>query len=172
MRKGSLPQIFWLQCRDAGILIDTNLLIVLLIGLYNPEYIQNFKRTKSYSKDDFLLLLGYVKRFNKIHVTPYILAETSNFSFEIASEKLREYIKIFVAEVLSHHETYCHKDILIKSEFFPKFGMTDTSIAQLAKKEKCLVITDDFKLSNSLALKNLFVLNFTNVRGAQFLNSV
>ncbi len=48
---------------------------------------------------------------------------------------------------------------------FAKFGLTDAAIAEIAAK-KYLVLTDDFRLSQSLQAAGIDALNFNHVRDA------
>jgi hypothetical protein len=46
-----------------GVFIDTNLLVLLLVGLVNPSRIPSFKRTQDFSTDDFRVLHPLFERF-------------------------------------------------------------------------------------------------------------
>jgi hypothetical protein len=60
-----------------GVLIDSNLLLLLMIGAIDRDRITTFKRTQKYSSDDFELLQQLVSKFSKIVTTPQILTEVS-----------------------------------------------------------------------------------------------
>jgi len=45
-----------------GLLIDTNLLVLFIVGTVNRNRIGNFKRTSKYSKDDYDLLVRVLER--------------------------------------------------------------------------------------------------------------
>ena len=47
--------------------------------------------------------------------------------------------------------------------YFEKFGLTDTAIIH-SSRDKYLVITDDFPLSNYLRTNDVDVINFTHLR--------
>jgi hypothetical protein len=42
--------------RSKGVLVDTNLLVLLLVGLVNKRRIRRFKRTRDFTPADFDLL--------------------------------------------------------------------------------------------------------------------
>ncbi len=42
--------------RTKGVLVDSNLLLLLFIGSYDPQRIKKFKRTQEYTFEDFELL--------------------------------------------------------------------------------------------------------------------
>ncbi len=55
-----------------GLLLDSNILTVYLVGLYDVKRIPEFKRTKGfYTTDDFYLLQKFVTLFdNRLVTTP------------------------------------------------------------------------------------------------------
>ena len=50
-----------------GLLIDTNLLILYVIGLIDVNRIEQNKRTRTYTKEDFYLLINFVSYFKKVN---------------------------------------------------------------------------------------------------------
>lgn len=69
-----------------GILIDTNLLILLLVGSFNENLISNFKRTINYTVEDYKYLKTFLLGFDKHFYTPNILTEITNLTDSINSE--------------------------------------------------------------------------------------
>ena len=63
------------QYRRKGIIVDTNLLLLVLIG--GTPSIAGFKRTSGYTTKDYKLLLNVIDQFEKLISTPHILAEVS-----------------------------------------------------------------------------------------------
>ena len=72
-------------CSQNGLLIDTNLLVLLLLGSHRPtlEYIRSCNRTSSYDLDDLQRVLLLSQKASKIIVTPQILAELANLTFDM-----------------------------------------------------------------------------------------
>ena len=67
-----------IEYRTEGVIVDTNLLLLYVVGAQNPERIGRFTRTDTFTKDDFDLidrLFGYVET---AVTTPSILTEVSN----------------------------------------------------------------------------------------------
>lgn len=67
----------------SGVLVDTNLLLVYFVGLYDTatgyRIINAFRYTKgTYTAGDFEILLSFLQRFRTVVTTPHILAEVSN----------------------------------------------------------------------------------------------
>jgi len=63
----SLPTLI-AKYKKRGILVDTNILLLYYVGLYDPLLIPKFKRTIMFTIEDFNLLLMLFNRFNKIDV--------------------------------------------------------------------------------------------------------
>lgn len=99
------------KIRQNGILIDTNLLILLLVGSYNEDMILSFKRTKNYTVEDYRYLKLFIAGFEKHFYTPNILTEITNLTDSINSEPsfpffqhLRYILSAFTEDNVSSHE--------------------------------------------------------------------
>lgn len=145
--------------RNKGILIDSNILLLFLVGTYNPLRIQNFKRTQKYTVEDFDLLKSFVKFFTKVITTPNILTEVSNLCSDLPEQFKLEFVKQI--EVLKEH--YVPSSEISKLEHFKKYGLTDSGIINLVKG-KYLVLSDDLPLVGYLQSKYIDAINFTNLR--------
>ena len=64
----------------AGLLVDTNLLVLLVVGSVNRDRIETFKRTSKYTKADYDLLTRVLGAFQKIYTVAHVLAEVSNLT--------------------------------------------------------------------------------------------
>lgn len=62
----------------ASVLIDTNLLVLLVVGLTSERSIATHKRTQAYDIESFALLKRVIGAFPTTIVTAHILTETSN----------------------------------------------------------------------------------------------
>ena len=69
--------------------VDTNLLLLLLIGSVAPDFIDNHKRLRAYTLADFLLLEEDLKSADSLIATPNVLAELSNLAAYGGSEPLK-----------------------------------------------------------------------------------
>ena len=69
--------------------VDTNLLLVLVVGLLDPEQVEKFKRTRSYTREDYSLLSDFVSGYDGLLTTPNVLTEVSNLAGYL-SEPLRK----------------------------------------------------------------------------------
>jgi len=150
--------------KSSGVLLDTNLLILYLIGTYDPVFVPKFKRTIMYSIEDFEYLKNYIHQFSKIIVTPQILAESWNFLEKINEKKFKEFIKSIIPTLYLIEEEYIEKNNIIADNSLHYIGITDVSVILAAKNLGCLVLTDDLR-SYSYFLKNkIAVININHLR--------
>ena len=149
--------------RQAGIMVDTNILLLFFIGAFDQNLIPRFKRTRQFSVEDYATLISILGLFDRIATTPHILTEVSNLSGQLGEPARSEYFKKFSSDItLLEEENVASRDVAQTQEFV-KFGLTDTGIIHLTKG-KYLVLTDDFRLSQYLQSAGVDVVNFNHIR--------
>jgi len=147
-----------------GLLVDTNLLLLFLVGAYERGYIRTFKRTQQYTEEDFDLLAGLIPQFHRIVVTPHILAELSNISLAMKGDRVFAYFAVLVEVLREAREVHTDKDVLLGHEWLPRVGFTDLSILEVSKRHDYLVLTDDLKAVALLGSEGCDVINLNHVR--------
>ena len=155
--------------RKKGLLLDSNLLLLLLVGSFNSELIGNFKRTRAsgFTVKDFELLKSIISRFEKILTTPHILTEVSNLS-TFSGMMQTDYFKHFGFCILNFDEKAVPSMEFCQKDNFSKFGITDAAISHLARNHY-LVLTADFPLSNYLQSNKIDAINFNHLRPLNWL---
>jgi hypothetical protein len=144
------------------IVLDTNVLLLLLVGLVDRRLVPQHKRTRKYEPRDFDALVQVVRTFAVVVVTPQILAETSNLLKDGTTAESRHGARI--TEVLkAAQEHYVPKDTMLESPHFLGMGATDVSIMELSREDDTVVLTDDLELYGRLEKAKRNVVNFTHV---------
>ena len=151
------------QYRSKGILIDSNLLLLYFIGSYDPEQIGKFKRTITFTVEDFQRLEKLISYFETVVTTPNVLTEVSNLSNQLPQQVKKTYFQVFSQLTSNLQETYHPSEEICALPHFHRFGLTDSGIIDLAP-ERYLVLTDDFPLANYLQSANVDVINFNHIR--------
>ncbi|MEH2172971.1 PIN domain-containing protein [Nostoc sp.] len=149
-----------------GVLIDTNILLLFLVGSVNQERITKFNRTQQFIPEDYELLLEFIARFQKLVTTPNILTEVNSLANQLGEPERSQCFALFaqfVKNVALLDEYYIKSLDAVNTEKFVKFGLTDSGILTLSKG-KYLVLTDDFKLASYLQSVEVDVINFNNIR--------
>lgn len=147
-----------------GILLDTNILLVYLVGLTDKQWIPHFKRTNSYTPDDFDIIDRVVKQSAKIIVTLQILAELGNLWPSPEHTRARRFFSALLDLLKPARECLIGKEELLPNEMLPSFGFTDLSIVEAAKKMKCVIVTCDFRLVRFCEGDGCMVINFQHLR--------
>jgi hypothetical protein len=152
--------------RGRGALLDTNLLLLLFVGITDQKLIASFKRTSNvgFSIRDLELLKRIIQFLGgKVTTTPHILAETSNYVFQLKEPSRLVVLKNATRIVDGFSELYAEACKLTKRGEFMMHGLTDTGILEAAKNGS-LIISIDFDLVALAAKSNLGAVNFNNIR--------
>lgn len=141
-----------------GIIVDTNILILFLIGNYDPNLIKNCgiinNSNKQYSISDIELLKKIFSLFRKIVITPQIIAELSNISITgkhgIYGDKLTSYVQTVINFLKAAEERHQKSDCLWGMELWviSEYGFTDMTMFELSKQTKMPILTDDLSFYN------------------------
>ena len=81
--------------RSRGVLVDTNLLLLLFVGSYDLERIERFKRTMQFTRDDFARLVALLGVFERRVTTPHILTEVSNLAGHLPTESRLAFAAVY-----------------------------------------------------------------------------
>lgn len=152
-----------------GLIIDTNILILFFIGIYNPSYIKDCKRTCEYAEEDFETLKEFLNCFKglKIYITPHITSEISNLSITSGfnSSKLNGYVSGVVELMKDINENHIEVSSLLQLNvtLIKEFGFTDLGIIELSKKYNIPILTDDGRLYG-YASTQTEVINFKHIK--------
>lgn len=149
--------------RNKGLLIDANLLLVYFMGCYDPFRIPKFKRTLTFTVEDFHILERAFRFFSKVITTPNILTEVNSLSNQLPEDLKKDYYTKAAEQIVEIEEHYKESGKVCALEHFRKFGLTDSGIIDLVK-DKYLVLTDDFPLANYLQTVGIDVINFNHIR--------
>ena len=146
----------------SGLLIDTNLLLLLLVGRYDPRRVSSFKRTMKYSRREFGLMQEYVSRFKTLWTTPQILTETDNLGRQLGSHEHKAFAAHVRGFIRDGSEAIINSKQAAEHEVFPRLGYCDTTT--LLKSKDCLLISDDLPLYLAVTGAGCDVINFNHIR--------
>jgi len=154
---------------NRGLIVDTNLLILLIVGYFDKNYINQYKRTSTYSIKDFEILRDIVDRFELIVTTPHILAEVSNLCIDNKepdkmSKRFGKFIMTFIDTIFKFKEIYISKNKILILDYFKSLGLTDTALIEIARMNKYNVITDDAGVYARLSYFRIPVANMNHLR--------
>ncbi len=148
--------------RADGLLIDTNLLLLYLVGRTNKNRILTFKRTQRYTIEDFELVELLIAQFATLITTPHVLTELSNLGTLQGTELSR--LRILFKETVEHtQEFYDESRHIVSDAAFNRLGLADAAITTLCRRSM-LVLTDDLPLYLGLTQRGVDVINFNHIR--------
>jgi rRNA-processing protein FCF1 len=151
------------QYKGKGVLVDTNLLLLYFVGLYDRGRVPKFKRTMKFAVEDFDTLLGFFRFFDKVITTPNVLTEVSNLAGQLPDDLKQAFYFLFAQQLAFFEEHYLTSAALSSTAHFPKLGLSDCGIMELSRNQY-LVLTDDFRLAGHLESQGIDVINFNHVR--------
>lgn len=155
--------LFELNARANGLLVDTNLLVLLIVGAVNRERVSHFKRTSGYRPADWDLLTGIVEQISRRYTLAHVLAEVSALTdlrgpeLEHARITLQKLISLMQEINVPSAEASAHP-------LYLRLGLTDSAIAAVARRHGCSVLTNDSGLYTALSADGLHVMMFDDLR--------
>ncbi len=144
--------------KKKGIILDTNVLLLYLVGTFDLNLIKKFSRTADFSEEDFNLVSTFINLFSIKITTPHILTEVSNLfgNKKELHETIRNYLTL--AE-----EKFSESKDVTQNTVFVELGLTDTAIIETAQNSY-LVFTDDNPLYHFLINSNIDAVNLDQIR--------
>ena len=142
------------------LLIDTNVLLLWIIGSFDRASIRSYRRTAQFTPGDFDLLITYRSRYRQTLTTAPILTEASNllgndFHVEIASTLID--LGRGLIEVAKP------KGEVFEIEGFDRLGFSDCTTLAAMDGETTL-LTDDVQLHAQASLFEFDAVNFNHLR--------
>ena len=149
------------------LLIDSQLLLLLVVGAVSPKYIAKHKRlTPVYTEADFNILLELVDRSAAVAVTPNTLTETSNLLGQIGDPIRTELFTGFAQVVKQFQEYYIDSRQAAEQDVFVRLGLADAAMLT-ANKSGLSLLTADLDLYMAAAESGQEAINFNHVREAR-----
>jgi hypothetical protein len=148
---------------SAELLIDSNLLLLLIMGSFNSSLIGSFKRLAMFTGKDFSFLQLLVARCKAIIVTPHILTEVGNLANSLSQRQKEEwsiYFREWIVKALEERQIRAVE--IAASDAFLYFGITDAAIFHASTEVS--VLTVDARLAAYLQTYNRSVINFNHLR--------
>lgn len=126
--------------------LDTNLLLLWLVGRTDPSLIGQHKRVGQFRPRDIQRLNDRTERCAGFVTTPHVLSETNNLLNHGAKHRYEDLLRAFRGYIDLAEEVSESARILSNHAAFRKFGLSDTGLLMLSSR--CIILTDDFRLAN------------------------
>jgi len=149
--------------RIGTLIIDTNLLILFVVGITSRKYITIHKRLRHFCEQDFDILTQIVERSEQVCITPNTLTETSNLACYIEEPAKSEILTNLIKIVTSSVEVYIRSSDAVQGDYFIRLGLTDSVILNCLSSETTLLTADMDLFLAALNSGNKAV-NFNHIR--------
>jgi rRNA-processing protein FCF1 len=153
--------------KSGGLLVDTNLLVLLTVGIVNRARIDTFKRTSRYTKSDFELLRRVIAKFSTLYTVAHILAEVSNLT-DLPGTELARARRVLKGAISALDEVAVPSVRASEDPLYRDLGLVDAAIGTVARAHNCTVLTDDFDLYHRLSRDRVDAINFARLRAQQW----
>jgi rRNA-processing protein FCF1 len=144
--------------KQRGLLIDTNIILLYIVGSVDIFLIRNFSRTSMFTEDDFHKVSKFIDYFDLKITTPHILTEVSDLIGN--RPEFHRFLKVYL-KLMS--EKFEESIKLSENDAFVKFGLADTAVLEISK-DSYLVFTDDKPLYGYLISKGVDAVNLDQLR--------
>jgi rRNA-processing protein FCF1 len=104
-----------------------------------------------------------LEQFTKIIVTPCVLTEVNGFVNQLSERERKAALRLFARQISEYEEHHLRSQMLGEMDCFPRLGLTDSGILQLAANQYG-VITTDAGLHAALLERGIESLNFNHLR--------
>jgi len=147
------------------LLLDSNILLLLAIGAYDPRLVGVFKRVSDYTLQDYEMLRDFAADFRELVATPHILTEVSNLANSLPANIKPAWFSDFSERITRIEERNLPAAELAALPEFLIFGLTDAALPQLA--ESTFLLTAENRLCDHLQRRKLHAMSFDEPRVAQ-----
>jgi rRNA-processing protein FCF1 len=148
--------------KSESIVVDSNLLLLLVVGLWTPRAIPFQKRLRDLTSDDFDLLRAFLSSFKTVVTTAHVLTEVSNLAAAASGQSRTGIFSqlSLLCKVLEERPVPAAP--AVDQLEFRIFGLTDAVLSQLCSE--MLLLTQDGRLTTHLRNRGLNALTLNDVR--------
>ena len=154
-----------------GLVFDSNVLLAYLVGLWDPDHINSYKRTETYTIEDFVLLRTLVECSSGLVVTPAIITEICNLTDSLNRNYDCKVFTVFRESIISKCRERRKESLLIaETDAFIRLGFADAGLVDCARSG-FLLVTDDVDCYLEACRVGGIALNLNHIRHDRYLNS-
>ena len=145
---------------SAGAFIDTNLLVLLVVGAADRKLVGKHRRTRTFTPEDHDRLLGVIGD-RQVFVTPNTLTEASNLLANPRDTRFLDKLRILIE--ISKEIVVASADAA-RNSAFARLGLTDAALLEVVSAERPLITVDLELYRAALARGEEAAFNFTYLK--------
>lgn len=146
--------------KKKGVFVDSEILLVYIVGSKDPRLIKNNGRTANYDENDFNLISEFIEKFDSKIASPHILTEVSDLLGE--SNDFHTILNVYINTSEEKHLTSRE---ITKCNSFLRFGLADSAIIEISQNAH-LIFTADNRLYGYLANIGIDAVSFDLLKSA------
>ena len=125
-------------------ILDTNVMLLLVIGMANEAWVEQHKNTRNrkFTVEHYTKLVDLIGSVNQLATTSNILTEVSNLLAQSDKPKVLEIRKTFGKLISLIDEIHIPSKIVIKDNIFLRYGLTDALILKLQRDQYHILSVD------------------------------
>lgn len=148
-----------------AILIDSNLSVLLCVGLADTGLIRSHKRLGSYDETDFDILKEIVDGASELVICPNVASETFNLTRQIGGPARNQIAEVLRGVIEEAREVYVESRNAAQDPNYLRLGLTDVVLlCMLDAQESLILVTADHNLHVAAASRRLAAVNFNHLR--------
>ena len=119
--------------------IDTNLLVLLIVGSVDRKQVGRHRRARQFAPEDYDRLSLTIGVLERVLVTPNTLTEASNL---LESRSDRRFLDRLRLVVEGSDEIVVASVEAVRNHMFPRLGLTDAVLLEAVSEERPLITVD------------------------------
>lgn len=148
--------------RPSGYFIDTNLLMLFVVGGEGEELIAKHRRLQKFDVGGYRILRNLLDRVEQVFVTPNTLTETSNLLAQHGEPERSRFMDRLRTVIQENREIHVVSEVASRNNAFKRLGLTDAALLEVATAETPLLTVDLDLYRAALAKDRETAVNFTH----------
>lgn len=148
--------------------IDSNSLVILLLGILDVKHFGKHRRSGIYTEEDFDELSLFIKSTENLLVIPNVWTEVDNLLNNFSGSEKYPYVLSITNMIKQSTEKYMETSIAIQCEAFYDLGVTDSLLLSLAKECDGLITADsalsDYALASGIKVYDMVKISNDRLR--------
>lgn len=148
----------------SGCFIDSNLLLLLIVGTTDRNLIERHSRSQEFDADDYDLLVGLLSKHQQVLVTPNTLTETSNLLGQHGEPQRSQLFDTLRTLIEISNEVVVASRDASRNASFSQLGLTDAALLEVVTEDTPLFTVDVKLYLAALSKGPDAAVNFTHHR--------
>lgn len=125
-----------------SVLLDTQLMVLLAVGLTSASIIAKHKNLTEFTSDDFELLVFLLGREPRLILLPNTVSEAANLLRHHRDPERRAIMETFARLIVGHREYYIESRVVAARKEYHRLGITDAAILQCGAPDREILTAD------------------------------